>query len=75
MDRTTGFGRFSQLAAMTMSFSTPGVATALAQELYGAARADAGGDVGGDAGHSGSALGRKPANGNDRARRHPSRVA
>ncbi len=34
MDRTSGFGRLAQLGVMTMS-SGAGVATALAQELYG----------------------------------------
>jgi hypothetical protein len=34
MDRTSGFGRLAQLGVMTMA-SGAGVATALAQELYG----------------------------------------
>lgn len=40
MDRSSGFGRLASLGAMTMAFSGGGVATALAQELYGAGRAD-----------------------------------
>jgi len=34
MDRTSGFGRLAQLAPLTLSPSVPGVATALAQELF-----------------------------------------
>ena len=34
MDRTAGFGRLAQLEALTMTLAGPGVATALAQELY-----------------------------------------
>jgi len=34
MDRTAGFGRLAQLEALSMTLSGPGVATALAQELY-----------------------------------------
>jgi hypothetical protein len=41
MDRTAGLGRLAQLGAMTMSSSGAGVATALAQELFGGGWSDA----------------------------------